>query len=369
VANRSYLYSTNVTPGPGMRKAERKLTGISEWTYDIPIVFKLLVSGAPRTCRSNIWDNSDEIAIIGDFAQGVDRLTAFLRRIDLPVAQPLIAEALEFLARDANRNPYFILEAGEVLDMGDDPVPAQNARLLDELLSLGPQVEQALANLSAKRVEQEQPRGLRRLFGARNKPPEAPADPLRSVRALGLGNWRNVLYFHFDDSPATVEADGPPTPSNPGIQAAPEETLHEELVPEQDGDALAEHSDVRRDRAILFTLFAQARNYSVIPGRYGGEFDSDMLALGEKGGQTVLVLGLKALDADGGIQIDTHSLGGHKQLTAEWLDILVSSLGQSEETSHFADAISFARDSGTLALELLYVEPATRTFTTVGIAY
>lgn len=52
MANRSYLYSTNVVPGPDVKKATRTLTGISEWNYDIPIIYKLLLSGNPRPCKS-----------------------------------------------------------------------------------------------------------------------------------------------------------------------------------------------------------------------------------------------------------------------------------------------------------------------------
>ena len=201
MANRSYLYSTNVIPGPEVRKAERRFIGISEWNYDIPIIHKLLLSGTPRACSSSIWNNPDEIAIVGDFTEGVDRLRDFLRRIDLPAAQPLAAEALEFLAQDANRNPYFVLEAGEIFDMGSDPFPEQNARLLDEIRNLEPQIDHALAALSTRPAGTEKPRGLlASLFGVKSKPTETLIDPLQSIRALGLGNWSNVLYFHFDDA-------------------------------------------------------------------------------------------------------------------------------------------------------------------------
>jgi len=138
---------------------------------------------------------------------------------------------------------------------------------------------------------------------------------------------------------------------------------------EQRTYALHEHCDAGRDRAKLFTFFAQSIGYSIIPGRYGGELNNDMLALGEKYGHTVLVLGLKAVEPGGAIRIDTMSLGPYKQMSPAWLDVLVFSLGLSEETIHFADAISFARDSGTLALELVFVEPATSIFSTVKVAY
>ncbi|WP_444546268.1 DUF7822 domain-containing protein [Aeromonas hydrophila] len=32
----------------------RKLIGVSEWNYDIPIIFNLLLSGNPKTCPSSL---------------------------------------------------------------------------------------------------------------------------------------------------------------------------------------------------------------------------------------------------------------------------------------------------------------------------
>jgi hypothetical protein len=56
MANRSYLYSTNIIPSSNNKsKEEPKLIGISEWNYAIPIVFQLLVSGKPIACL--LWSN------------------------------------------------------------------------------------------------------------------------------------------------------------------------------------------------------------------------------------------------------------------------------------------------------------------------
>jgi hypothetical protein len=147
MANRSYLYSSNVMPGPDAKANGRKLVGIAEWNYDIPIVFKLLLSGNPQTCPSSIWDNPDPIALIGDYASGVKSLENFLSRIALPSASPLIAEALDFLSKPENRNPCFILECGEIFDMGKTPLPEQNLALLEEIRNLQPEIEKALQSL------------------------------------------------------------------------------------------------------------------------------------------------------------------------------------------------------------------------------
>ena len=66
MANRSYLYSADTLPTSDVNQKPR-VVGISEWNYDIPVAFRLLLSGYPRKCRSVIWDFPDEIAIAGDY--------------------------------------------------------------------------------------------------------------------------------------------------------------------------------------------------------------------------------------------------------------------------------------------------------------
>src|SRR6218665_2111035 len=97
MANRSYLYASNVVPGPDVKAQAHTVAGISEWNYDIPIVYKLLLSSNPRPCRSFICNTPHDIAMVGGYAPGVERLTAFLNRIDLPGARQLLAAMLGFV--------------------------------------------------------------------------------------------------------------------------------------------------------------------------------------------------------------------------------------------------------------------------------
>ncbi|MGE8362660.1 hypothetical protein [Pseudomonas sp.] len=200
MANRSYLYSTNIVPGPEAKANGRKLIGISEWNYDIPLVFRILLSGNPQACPSSLWDHDEDIALIGDYASGVRNLEAFLATITLPEAQPLIAEALAFLHKPENQNTYFVLECGEIFDMGDTPLEVQNEALLTQLLNLQPEMDAALQTLQPPPAEPAKPLGFfARLLGRQPEPPKQPAVDLQAVYALGLGNWSNVLYFHFNN--------------------------------------------------------------------------------------------------------------------------------------------------------------------------
>jgi hypothetical protein len=198
MANRSYLYSTNVIPGPSAKANGRKLIGISEWNYDIPIVFKLLLSGNPKTCLSSIWDNSEEIALIGDYASGVKNLKGFLSKVALPSAQGLVAEAINFLNKPENQNQYFVLECGEIFDMSEEPLLEQNQKLLEQIRNLQTEVEQALQSLVTPPVVPPRPVSFfSKLLGRVSEPKTPKHDPMKPIYALGLGNWSNILYFDF----------------------------------------------------------------------------------------------------------------------------------------------------------------------------
>lgn len=200
MANRSYLYSTNVVPGPSAIASGRKLIGISEWNYDIPIVFKLLLSGNPKICPSSIWENPEEIALIGDYASGVKNLESFLSKVTHPSAHDLIVEAIEFLNKPENKNQYFVLECGEIFDMEETPLFEQNLVLLEQVKNLQPELEQALQSLVPPSVTPPKPVGFfSRLLGRTPEPPMPEQDPMTPIYALGLGNWSNILYFDFSE--------------------------------------------------------------------------------------------------------------------------------------------------------------------------
>lgn len=174
MANRSYLYSSDVAPGQN-ETGKKELIGISEWNYDIPFVYKLLLTGAPHMCKSSIWDISNDIALVGDYLQGVERLKEFFRRIEFPPAQPILQEAINFLENKENRRNFFVLECGEIFDMSSQPLDEQNIRLLEEIKNIDADVEKVLSGLKS----------------------DIKNDAIDSIYALGLGNWDNVLYYNL----------------------------------------------------------------------------------------------------------------------------------------------------------------------------
>lgn len=200
MANRSYLYSTNRIPGPAADGAGRRIRCVGEYRSGIPYLYKLLLSGSPRTCRSAIWDKAEDIALIGEYELGMSRLQAFLARIESPAAAGLVAATRAFFAVPERRQPYFLLECGEIFDMNGPDLAAQNCALLDEvraapdsLAALAQQLDRALARGPAR------PSLLTRLLG------QAPSDRalhdrhLAPLHEAGLGSWSEILYFDFPD--------------------------------------------------------------------------------------------------------------------------------------------------------------------------
>ncbi len=190
MANRSYLFATNTAPGTDIAATRRQLIGIAEFNYDIPIVFKLLVSANARACPSSIFDDGPEVAIVADYEGGLRALEAFLARIDRPDAQPLIADALAFLRDAGNRRTWFVLEAGEIFDMEDDPVVEQNLALLADVSDLGASVSAALTGLAEAPVG---PTPVEIDFDDKAQWP---------FFALGLGSFSRVLYYDFGNATA-----------------------------------------------------------------------------------------------------------------------------------------------------------------------
>ncbi|HLM54223.1 MAG TPA: hypothetical protein VK325_11710 [Pseudoxanthomonas sp.] len=201
MANRSYLYASDRLPGSPEWEAKRELHGIAEWNYDIPLTFKLLLSGNPRPVRSSIWDTEEEIALAGDAQAGLLRLQAYLARLP-PQAAELAAEAQGWLSRPSNVRRYFVLECGEIFDMEDEDFTAQNLALLAEIQALSARLDSlpvpALAVASADTGSKKKGGFLERFLG---RPEPAPLpNPLAPFHSLGLGNcWSDALYHDFAD--------------------------------------------------------------------------------------------------------------------------------------------------------------------------
>lgn len=191
MANRSYLFASPFVPGADPEKDDpRQVKGISERSYAIPLVYRLLVSADVRLCRSMIWNVPEPTALAGRAGAGIDRLQQFLARIDHRAVAPLCKQALDFLNNHADRNGYFVLECAEILDMGDAPLGEQAADLLKDVQNIDAEIEAAVAELAPKKKNFWQ-----RVLTPSQESIEAP------LRELGLGYWSDTLYYAPDQAP------------------------------------------------------------------------------------------------------------------------------------------------------------------------
>lgn len=131
MANRSYLYAIGFDRSRKAYQVGGPIHGLAEYTYDIPLAYKILVSQNARPVCSIIWADPQPVAIQGDFDAGCQKLFAFLNTLAAAdIFEPAklerqIQASKTFLAQ--NRLPYAFLEAGEIYEMDQEPgIEAQN---------------------------------------------------------------------------------------------------------------------------------------------------------------------------------------------------------------------------------------------------
>lgn len=190
MSNRSYLFACDRVPGPKDFYAR----GLNEYGWDVPLVHKLMMAGAPRVVASAIWDH--EIGIVADRAGAFERVIGFLDK----VAEGKIAKRTEvdaelaamkaFLAA-APRTKLLLLEAGEIFGMTDKDLVKQAKDLVAEITKLAAKVERAIAGKEDKWLAQ-----LRTKW----------------QDEVSTGDWSDVLYFSFREPPKKKKPKARPKP-------------------------------------------------------------------------------------------------------------------------------------------------------------
>jgi hypothetical protein len=184
MANRCSLYALDFIPGEDSLGKTPLL--LAEHAYDIPLAFKLLASASPQICPSLDWPDEGDVTILGELAQGRERLFAFLDSLTHPLAQALVEETKTFFTRPELQLHYVLLEPFDIFQMSESDFVAATSRLLEEIRHLDEllphQIETTLVALQSPA-----PNSSKRLWPWQ-KPPK-PADPLHPLHELGLGSW------------------------------------------------------------------------------------------------------------------------------------------------------------------------------------
>jgi hypothetical protein len=228
MANRSYLYSLSNRPSSYADRPET-LTGLSEWPYEVPFSYRVLMSGEPELCASLLADGLEDdplgdktrlYAISADFEQGFARLQKFCGAVraltsdETPELSKSLDQTVAFLAQ--HRDRYLLLETLE-LDMmteeGGPDLRAAVARGLEACRRAGAAVDALSADVT-EAAEQVRHAAAHQL----GKPWWkwwADASPLaalyglvldddfdstrdkKTAYPLGLSEWSNSLYFQL----------------------------------------------------------------------------------------------------------------------------------------------------------------------------
>ncbi|MGB0907295.1 MAG: hypothetical protein ACPGVT_07360, partial [Maricaulaceae bacterium] len=196
MANRSYLYSLSNRPKSYSDRPDT-ISGLSEWNYQIPFFYLLLLSGDPQVSASLVSDGFEEeddpsglYALTGDFELGMARAKKFLSTVSMCANQEsgiaeATQEALEFL--NAHKDKYFLLETIELdcMSPSDGPDYWKNCveYVRGEAIHAGLQVDK-LSKYKWRAKKQ-----LKEFEFSMNADFDAPDAP------MGIGYWTDILYF------------------------------------------------------------------------------------------------------------------------------------------------------------------------------
>lgn len=199
MANRSYIY---------IIKKDEKTIGLSEAKYDIPLVFKILVSQHTQMVKSRIFEYDDTIALQGDFKGGIEKLYSFLDNIYLKqignteFIQNKIKKTKEFF--ESLEGDYFYLDASEVLEMDGEDIFFENKKLFERIKNIDKEIDDFY-----KYVEEKQ----RLIYEIQNKLPykglfakgknEKAALELKRLNSeiddlFFMDYWGGPLYYTID---------------------------------------------------------------------------------------------------------------------------------------------------------------------------
>lgn len=192
----SYLFLCNAKPPRAEGAQSAPMQHISTGRNDVPFAFKLLLSGGPEAIKVSRGGPRKSFYVVGDHRSGVERLAAFLHRIDLPEAQPVILDTLSFLNKPEHRNTFFVLDPADIFDMKEESHTGQVQKLVAEIENIDATFEYELARLNEPLGPitlgpGAMPGFIARLFGARQRPAmQVPfPEPLYRFEQAGLLSW------------------------------------------------------------------------------------------------------------------------------------------------------------------------------------
>jgi hypothetical protein len=196
---------------------DSSICGISEYAYDIPLSYRILVSQDTKVVRSRIWDYEGTLAIQGDYIKGQQKLYEFLDTLkrknrisksnknarntlwDEAELVSYIEKTKAFLDAQDNAKQLFHLENGEIYAMEDDDIVEQNTAFYHQkILKIDDAIEAFFEEMEAiKKSIIPPPSFFKGLFTKK----QVDSDPQVQKRidnlwaSLGIQDWSSILYY------------------------------------------------------------------------------------------------------------------------------------------------------------------------------
>lgn len=180
MANRAYLY--------GMEG--KQVTGISEYNYDVPIAYKILLSQNTKMVKSRIFTNPFKIALQGNFEKGVERLYSFLEELKTKgyfeenELEEAIADTKAFLRENSNCE-YFYLDCGEIYDMSATPLYLSNVKMFQKIKNVDKEIKLFYKEMDEMKKEYEV-----------KKQGQIKEDMMNKI---GIREWSEYLFYEIEE--------------------------------------------------------------------------------------------------------------------------------------------------------------------------
>lgn len=195
MANRSYLYA--------IEKENQHYRGIGECNYDIPLVFKILVSSNTQMIPSKIFQSNELIALKGDFETGKKRLYDFLDKLSQELSYEDIDSKVQKTKQffESIHAEYFYLDCAEIYDMDSVPLGEQNKKQFYEINDIDVEIERFCKRLNDVIIKY---RNMKNAFPSKglflNKRKDKAQKELDKIKKeidnlLFLDYWTNLLYY------------------------------------------------------------------------------------------------------------------------------------------------------------------------------
>ena len=180
MANRAYLYGVT----------GKRVTGISEYNYDVPIAYKILLSQNTKMVKSKIFTSIFKTALQGDLKKGVERLYTFFEELKTKgyfeenELEEVIAESKAFLQKNSQCDTFY-LDCSEIYDMENKPLYLSNRSMYKKIKNIDKELSLFYNEMDEMKKEYDV------------KKQEVIKEKM--MNKIGIREWSEFLYYEVGD--------------------------------------------------------------------------------------------------------------------------------------------------------------------------